>query len=130
MLNKYNKLKIVANPIVNQSLCTMRSKDTDTQGVRLAARKLTRILLYEATKNLPQKDVEIETPLTKFTTQHLRRLPPCRLQGLRLHDPRPRYLWAASLSRPLHHSLPLHVRGQRRRRLHRLVQVRAQQRAR
>ena len=69
MLNRYNNLKIVANPIVNQSLCTMRSKDTDTQGVRLAARKLTRILLYEATKNLPQKDVEIETPLTKFTTQ-------------------------------------------------------------
>ena len=47
----------------------MRDEDTDTQGVRLAARKLTRILLYEATKNLPQKDVEIETPLTKFVTK-------------------------------------------------------------
>ncbi len=69
MQNKYNNLKIVSNPIVNQSLCTMRAKDTDTQGVRLAARKLTRILLYEATKNLPQKDVEVETPLTKFVTQ-------------------------------------------------------------
>ena len=54
---------------MNQSLCTMRDKNTDTQGVRLAARKLTRILLYEATKNLPQKDVEIETPLTKFVTK-------------------------------------------------------------
>lgn len=69
MQNKYNNLKVVTNPIVNQSLCTMRAKNTDTQGVRLAARKLTRILLYEATKNLPQKDVEIETPLTKFTTK-------------------------------------------------------------
>ena len=69
MQNKYNNLKIVANPIVNQSLCTLRAKDTDTQGVRLAARTLTRILLYEATKNLPQKDVEIETPLTKFVTK-------------------------------------------------------------
>ena len=64
-----NNLKIISNPIVNQSLCTMRDKNTDTQGVRLAARKLTRILLYEATKNLPQKDVEIETPLTKFVTK-------------------------------------------------------------
>ncbi len=64
-----NNLKIISNPIVNQSLCTMRDKSTDTQGVRLAARKLTRILLYEATKNLPQKDVEIETPLTKFVTK-------------------------------------------------------------
>ena len=66
---KNNNIKIVANPIVNQSLCTMRDKNTDTQGVRLAARKLTRILLYEATKNLPQKEVEIETPLTKFVTK-------------------------------------------------------------
>lgn len=64
-----NNLKIISNPIVNQSLCTIRSKNTDTQGVRLAARKLTRILLYEATKNLPQTSVEIETPLEKFTTQ-------------------------------------------------------------
>lgn len=66
MQNKYANLKIVENPIVNQSLCTIRAKDTDTQGVRLAARKLTRILLYEATKNLPQTEVEVETPLTKF----------------------------------------------------------------
>ncbi len=64
-----NNLKIISNPIVNQSLCTIRNKNTDTQGVRLAARKLTRILLYEATKNLPQTSVEIETPLEKFTTQ-------------------------------------------------------------
>ena len=64
-----NNLTIISNPIVNQSLCTMRDKNTDTQGVRLAARKLTRILLYEATKNLPQKNVEIETPLTKFVTK-------------------------------------------------------------
>ncbi len=68
MLNN-SKLKIISNPIVNQSLCTMRNKNTDTEGVRLAARKLTRILLYEATKNLPQKEIEIETPVAKFTTQ-------------------------------------------------------------
>ena len=66
---KYENLKVISNPIVNQSLCTMRNKNTDTEGVRLAARKLTRILLYEATKNLPQKDIEIETPLVKFNTQ-------------------------------------------------------------
>ena len=69
MISKFNNLKIVSNPIVNQSLCTLRCKDTDTQGVRLAARTLTRILLYEATKHLPQTEVEVETPLTKFTTQ-------------------------------------------------------------
>jgi uracil phosphoribosyltransferase len=69
MINEKNNFKIISNPIVNQSLCTIRNKDTDTQGVRLAARKLTRILLYEATKNLPQKDVEIETPVAKCSTK-------------------------------------------------------------
>ena len=69
MMNTQNKLKIITNPIVNQSLCTMRNKNTDTEGVRLAARKLTRILLYEATKNLQKKNIEIETPLAKFNTQ-------------------------------------------------------------
>lgn len=66
---EFRNLKIISNPIVNQSLCTMRNKNTDTEGVRLAARKLTRILLYEATKNLPQKSIEIETPLVKCNTQ-------------------------------------------------------------
>ena len=69
MLSKFNNLKIISNPIVNQSLCTLRAKTTDTEGVRLAARKLTRILLYEATKNLPQKDIEVETPIAKFSTK-------------------------------------------------------------
>lgn len=69
MLNKFNNLKLISNPIVNQSLCTLRDKKTDTEGVRLAARKLTRILLYEATKNLPQTNVEVETPIAKFTTK-------------------------------------------------------------
>ena len=66
---KNDNLTIISNPIVNQSLCTIRNKNTDTQGVRLAARKLTRILLYEATKNLPQKEVEIETPVSECTTK-------------------------------------------------------------
>lgn len=69
MLNEFKKLKLITNPIVNQSLCTLRSKGTDTEGVRLAARKLTRILLYEATKNLPQKEIEVETPIAKFKTK-------------------------------------------------------------
>jgi len=62
-------LTIISNPIVNQSLSIIRNKETDTQGVRLAARKLTRILLYEATKNLPQSEIEIETPVAKCTTK-------------------------------------------------------------
>ena len=71
-MNNYENLKLISNPIVNQSLCTIRDKNTDTQGVRLAARKLSRILLYEATKNLPLTDIEVETPIAKFSAKTIR----------------------------------------------------------
>ena len=67
-MNK-KKVRIISNPVVLLNLCTMRDKDTDSQGVRIAARKITRCLLYEASKNLPLVDAEITTPLTSFTTK-------------------------------------------------------------
>lgn len=67
-MNK-EKVRVINNPVVLLNLCTMRNKDTDSQGVRIAARKITRCLLYEASKNLPLVDTEITTPLTSFTTK-------------------------------------------------------------
>lgn len=67
-MNK-NNVRVLENPVVLLNLCTMRDKNTSSQGVRIATRKITRSLLYEAAKNLPLVDVEVETPLTKFTTK-------------------------------------------------------------
>ena len=61
-----DKVKIINNPVVLLNLCTMRDKNTDSQGVRIATRKITRCLLYEAAKNLPLIEQEVETPLMKF----------------------------------------------------------------
>ena len=63
------KVRIISNPVVLLNLCTMRDKDTDSQGVRIATRKITRCLLYEASKNLPLVDKEVTTPLTTFTAK-------------------------------------------------------------
>ena len=60
-------VRVIENPVILQSLCTMRDKNTDSQGVRIATRKITRVLLYEASKNLPLVEKEIETPITKAT---------------------------------------------------------------
>ena len=65
----FKNLTVIDNPIINQSLCAMRDKNSDTQSVRLAARKVTRILMYEATKNLPQTQVEITTPVAVCKTK-------------------------------------------------------------
>lgn len=61
-----DKVRIIDNPVVLLNLCKMRDKNTDSQGVRIATRKITRCLLYEASKNLPLKEVEVTTPLTTF----------------------------------------------------------------
>lgn len=59
-------LRVISNPVVLLNLCTMRDKDTDSQGVRIATRKITRCLLYEAAKNLPLVEREVTTPLATF----------------------------------------------------------------
>lgn len=48
-----SKVKIITNPVVLENLKVMRDKNTDSQGVRIATRKITRCLLYEASRNLP-----------------------------------------------------------------------------
>lgn len=60
------KVRVISNPVVLLNLCTMRDKKTDSQGVRIATRKITRCLLYEASQNLPLVEQEITTPITTF----------------------------------------------------------------
>ena len=59
-------VKIISNPVVLLNLCIMRDEKTDSQGVRIAARKITRCLLYEASQNLPLVEKEVKTPVASF----------------------------------------------------------------
>lgn len=70
IINKSN-LRIINTPVICQNLCVMRDKNTDSHLVRIAARKITRILLYEASKNLPMVSRELETPISKMLTQDI-----------------------------------------------------------
>jgi len=66
-----NKVNTINNPVILQNLCTMRDKNTDSQGVRIATRKITRVLLYEAAKSLPLVEKTVETPLMTFKAQSI-----------------------------------------------------------
>lgn len=61
-----DNVRVINNPVVLLNLCTMRDKNTDSQGVRIATRKITSCLLYEAAKNLPLVERDVTTPLTTF----------------------------------------------------------------
>lgn len=71
MKNEINeeKIRVINNPVILQNLCTMRDKTTNSQGVRIATRKITRALLYEASKSLPLIERVVNTPLTSFKAQ-------------------------------------------------------------
>ena len=66
---EFKNVYVISTPVVNENLCILRSKNTDTMGVKCATRQITNVLLYEASKNLPQVDIEVETPLKKFVTK-------------------------------------------------------------
>ena len=55
----------VKHPLVQHKLSYLRDKDTPTVHFRKLVEEVTLLLTYEATKDLPTEDVEIETPLER-----------------------------------------------------------------
>jgi uracil phosphoribosyltransferase len=65
------KLTVVSHPLVQHKLSYLRDKDTPTVHFRKLANEVTLLLTYEATKDFPTEDVEIETPLETMTAQRI-----------------------------------------------------------
>jgi uracil phosphoribosyltransferase len=61
----------VRHPLVQHKLSYLREKDTPTVHFRKIANEVTLLLTYEATKDFPTEDVEIETPLERTTVQRI-----------------------------------------------------------
>lgn len=53
------------HPIASESLAIIRDKNTDTKEFRSNINNLSRMLFYEATRDIEMFDKEIETPITK-----------------------------------------------------------------
>jgi uracil phosphoribosyltransferase len=62
---------VVTHPLVQHKLSYLRDKDTPTVHFRKLVNEVTLLLTYEATKDFPTEDVEIETPLEKTTVQKI-----------------------------------------------------------
>lgn len=65
------KATLVDHPLVKHKLTIMRDKNTSTSDFRRLLREISHLLCYEATRNLPLKMVEIETPLTPMQSPKL-----------------------------------------------------------
>lgn len=60
---KYPNLKIVDHPLVQHKLAILRKKSTPTRDFKSLVDEIGTLMAYEALKDLPLTDVEIETPL-------------------------------------------------------------------
>ena len=61
----------VAHPLVQHKLGLLRDVTTTTQMFRQLVNELTLLLTYEATKDLADEEVEIETPLEQTAARRI-----------------------------------------------------------
>ena len=61
----------VTHPLAQHKPSYLRDKATPTVHFRKLVNELTLLLTYEATKDFPTEDVEIETPLERMTAQRI-----------------------------------------------------------
>ena len=59
------------HPLIKHKLALMRDKTTGVKEFREAAAEIAMLMCYEATRDLPLEEVEIETPITMAKTKVL-----------------------------------------------------------
>ena len=57
---------VIGHPLVQHKLTLMRRKDISTGQFRALLREIAPLMLYEATRDLPLIEIEIETPLARM----------------------------------------------------------------
>ena len=64
------KLLVFDHPLIQHKVTLMRNKETNNKEFKELAKEVVTLMGYEATRDLPLKAVEIETPICK-TTQNM-----------------------------------------------------------
>ena len=65
------KFTVLNHPLIQHKLTIIRQKDTGTNEFRQIVGEIGGLMVYEMTRDLPLKDVEIETPVGKSTQKEL-----------------------------------------------------------
>ena len=61
------QLHIIDHPLIQHKLTIMRQKETGSKDFRILLDEISMLMGYEVTRDLPLRDYEIETPITKMT---------------------------------------------------------------
>ncbi len=66
-----NNVTIFDHPLIQHKLSILRDKRTSSKDFRELVSEIAMLMCYEATRDLPLQDVEIETPICKTTVKQL-----------------------------------------------------------
>jgi uracil phosphoribosyltransferase len=64
-------LNLLKHPLLTHKLTILRRRETGTKDFRETLDEIARLMAYEITRDLPVKDVTIETPIGECKTQEL-----------------------------------------------------------
>ena len=67
----YNNVTIFDHPLIQHKLSILRSVETSSKDFRALVSEIAMLMGYEATRDLPLEDVEVETPICKMTAKHI-----------------------------------------------------------
>ena len=62
---------VLDHPLIQHKLAILRSKDTPVKEFRELVGEIAGLMCYEATRNLPTREVQVETPITTATCRML-----------------------------------------------------------
>ena len=62
---------VLEHPLIQHKLAILRNKDTGVKEFRELVGEIAALMCYEATRNLPTKEVQVETPITTATCRML-----------------------------------------------------------
>lgn len=65
------KVVVMDHPLIQHKIGIIRRTETGTKDFREAISEIAMLICFEATRSLPLKDVEIETPICKTTAKEL-----------------------------------------------------------
>ena len=64
-----NNIHIMDHPLIQHKLTILRDKNTGTKQFRELVGEIANLMCYEATRDLPLEEVEIETPMMVAKTK-------------------------------------------------------------
>src|SRR5919106_5364781 len=68
-MRNFPNLTVIEHPLIQHKLAVLRDRDTSKKTFRALVDEISMLMGYEVTKDLPLREIEVETPLERTTAR-------------------------------------------------------------